>query len=235
MLKAQCSMNLRSLIKKTFLYRHIYQPYRVKREKADANRKHAIFVQHGAEVLVRFAKCMQEEGLDYWLEFGTLLGAYRDGAFVPNELDLDVGAYLRDASRIHQALAQKGFRLVREFHVIGEDNMEQTYEYEGVTLDVMYFVQKDGQMWCYGAFYDPWRCPLDKPFYHQITAHYFKPFSLGKLTFLGTEMKVPANTEEHLMEIFGMGYKVYDPDFKGDLNKIFYAWEEKSGIGFIKY
>ena len=48
-------------------------------------------------------------------------------------------------------------------------------------------------------------------------------------------MSVPVNTEEHLIEIFGPGYKVYDPNFKGDLNKVFYSWEEKTGIGFINY
>lgn len=228
-------MNFQSLIKKTFLYKHIYHPYRVRREKAISQNKHALFVRHGAAVLVHFVKCMQEAELDYWLEFGTLLGAYRDGDFVPNEQDLDVGAYLQDAPRIHHVLVQKGFRLVREFHVIGDSNMEQTYEYKGVTLDVMYFCQEADMMWCYGAFYDPWKCKLGKPFYYQVTAHYFKPFSLDKITFLNMQMSVPVNTEEHLIEIFGPGYKVYDPNFKGDLNKVFYSWEEKTGIGFINY
>ena len=189
-------MTRHSILKKTFLYKHIYRPYRVKQEKAVADRKHTIFMQYGAQVLVHFAKSMQQAGLDYWLEFGTLLGAYRDGTFVPNELDLDVGAYLQDAPQIYKVLTQNGFRLVREFHVVGDNNMEQTYEYKGVTLDV---------------------------------------FTLGKITFLNTEMSVPANTEEHLIEIFGSGYKVYDPNFKGDLNKIVYPWEEKTGIGFINY
>ena len=198
-------MILQTLLKKTFLYKHIYIPYRKKQEKAIADRKHTIFVQHGSEVLIHFAKCMQEAGLNYWLEFGTLLGAYRDGAFVPNELDLDVGAYLQDAPKIHQVLTRTGFRLVREFHVIGDNNMEQTYEYKGVTLDVMYFIQAEDQVWCYGAFYDPWKCELGKPFYHQVTAHYFRSFTLGKITFFGTEMIIPANTEEHLIEIFGPG------------------------------
>jgi len=228
-------MTRHSILNKTFLYKHIYRPYRVKQEKAVADRKHTIFMQYGAQVLVHFAKSMQQAGLDYWLEFGTLLGAYRDGTFVPNELDLDVGAYLQDAPQVYKVLTQNGFRLVREFHVVGDNNMEQTYEYKGVTLDVMYFIQSEGEMWCYGAFFDPWRCELGKPFYHQVTAHHFKPFTLGKITFLNTEMSVPANTEEHLIEIFGSGYKVYDPNFKGDLNKIVYPWEEKTGIGFINY
>ena len=81
-------MTRHSILKKTFLYKHIYRPYRAKQEKAVADRKHTIFMQYGAQVLVHFAKSMQQAGLDYWLEFGTLLGAYRDGTFVPNELDL---------------------------------------------------------------------------------------------------------------------------------------------------
>ena len=52
-------MNFQSLIKKTFLYKHIYHPYRVRREKAISQNKHALFVRHGAAVLVHFVKCMQ--------------------------------------------------------------------------------------------------------------------------------------------------------------------------------
>ena len=228
-------MDIRTLIKKSWLYKGIYQPYRFRQEKAIEDRKHTIFVEHGADALIHFAQCMQKSGIDYWLEFGTLLGAFRDGAFVPNELDLDIGAHLHDAAQIYQVLTENGFRLVREFHVIGDNNLEQTYEYQGVTLDMMYFSQEGDKMWCYGAFYDPWKCKIGRPFFHQVTAHYFRPFGIGKILFLGTEMCVPENTEEHLIEIFGNGYKVYDPNFKGDLNKIYYPWEEKKGIGFLYY
>lgn len=228
-------MDLKTLIKQSWIYKGIYQPYRFRREKAIAEHKHAIFVQYGAETLTHFAQCMQKSGIEYWLEFGTLLGAYRDKAFVPNELDLDIGAHLCDVPRIHQVLTENGFRLVREFHVIGKNCLEQTYEYRGVTLDMMYFTQEGDMTWCYGAFYDPWKCKIGKPFFHQVTAHYFRPFGIAKIQFLGMEMCVPKNTEEHLIEIFGKGYKVYDPDFKGDLNKIFYSWEEMKGIGFHYY
>lgn len=228
-------MDFKTLIKKSWIYKGIYQPYRFRQEKAIDKHKHAIFEQFGAETLIHFAQCMQKSGLDYWLEFGTLLGAYRDNAFVPNELDLDIGANLCDVSQIHQVLIENGFRLVREFHVIGENYLEQTYEYRGVTLDMMYFTQQGDKMWCYGAFYDPWRCKIGRAFFHQVTAHYFRPFGITKIQFLGMDMCVPENTEEHLIEIFGKGYKVYDPNFKGDLNKIYYSWEEKKGIGFHYY
>jgi hypothetical protein len=229
MFKAQCS-----IFKKTLFYKHIYHPYRVRKEKAFFARQHAVFIRHGAEALIHFAQCMQEAGLDYWLEFGTLLGAYRDGDFVPNETDLDVGAYLQDAPHIHRTLTKGGFRLVREFHVIGTGALEQTYEYMDVTLDVMYFRHEEDEMWCYGAVI-PMNYRVGVPFRHQVTSHHFRPFTLSKMPFLGTEMSVPANTEEHLIEIFGSGYKVYDPNFKGDLNKIYYSMEEMQGIGFFNY
>lgn len=225
-------MGIKQLLKKNFIYTKIYHPIKVKKVQALYERIHKAFENEGENALRHFVECMHSEGISYWLEFGTLLGAYRDGCFVPNELDLDVGAHLGDANKIYHTLLANGFTLIREFHVVGENGLEQTYGFRGTTIDIMYFYEKDGVMWCNGSVF-PRKIKSGVVFEHAVTSHHFKKFNCTLLPFLGMQVSVPDNTEEHLIEIYGEGYKVYDPNFKVDFNKHFYPLSEKRGFGFI--
>lgn len=226
-------MNLLLLLKKTFVYQRVYYPLRMRQIKNVYEQRHAVFVKNGEAVLQKFVECMNQNKVAYWLEFGSLLGPFRDGEFVPNELDLDVGVFLSDAKQINRIMVDNGFVLCREFHVIGENGLEQTYEYNGVTIDLMFFYEENGEYWCNGAVI-PMNRNNGRPFTHQVTSHHFAKFVCRDMEFKGMKVSVPANTEQHLIEIFGPGYKVYDPNFKVDLNKTFYPIEEKLGIGFFK-
>ena len=225
-------MEIKKLLKNTFLYKKIYYPRVEKKRNAWKSKIREAFLKEGENALREFVNCMNNEGITYWLEFGSLLGAYRDGAFVPNELDLDVGVYLKDANKIYSTLQQNGSRKIRENHEVGENGLEQTYEYKGTTIDLMFFYEKDGKLWCDGALF-PKNVKSGKYFDYIVTSHFFKPFVCCDFNFLGMTVSVPSNTEEHLIEIFGPGYKVYDPNFKVDLNKVFYYNGEKKGYGFI--
>lgn len=223
---------MKKLLKRTFLYKKVYLPWKKGKVEKLLDERREIFQREGEGLLKVFVESMDASGLTYWLEFGTLLGAYRDGDFIPNDLDIDVGAYLEDAHSIYLTLAQHGFRLVRDFHVVGENGLEQTYEYHGATIDVMYFYKYKGLLWCNGAtFPRKW----NKVVKIQVTAHWFKPFGVTHMNFKGKKVAIPDNVEEHLIEIFGLGYKVYDPDFSGDLNKKRYPLQEKWGMGIVMY
>lgn len=227
-------MRIEELINKSFLFRKLYHPYRVTQEKKRFIKKRELFIKEGESAFKAFVECMNNKDIVYWLEFGTLLGAYRDGDFVPNEIDIDMGVNLNDAQNIYHALIEAGFRLVREFHVVGENGLEQTYEYNGVTIDLMFFYEYDGKMWCNGSVITP-KSPKNKIFTHAVTSHYYEPFSCSRMNFKGIDVSIPSNTEHHLIEIFGDSFRVYDPNFRGDLNKIYYPLSEKRGIGWLIY
>lgn len=226
--------DIKHLLKRSLIYRKIYEPIMIKKAKKFIARRRVLF-EEGAESLLRnFVECMNENDIPYWLEFGTLLGAYRDGDFIPNDIDLDVGAFLKDANRIYHSLLKSGFKLVREYHVVGENGLEQTYEYKGVTIDIMYFYLKEGYLWCNGVSL-PTRRQWGKLTRAQVTAHWFIPFTIVRFEFMGISVFIPENIEEHLKEIYGVDFMIYNPNFKGDLNKCSYKLSEKSGTGFVYY
>lgn len=52
----------------------------------------------------------------YWLDYGSLLGAWRDGGIIPWEFDLDMGVMLEDCDKylaLKDALAKDGLTLYK--------------------------------------------------------------------------------------------------------------------------
>ena len=223
---------LKELVKGTMIYKKFYAPWKQYKENKILSRRRSLLAMNGLELLKYFNNIMQEENIPYWLEFGSLLGAYRDHGFIKNDFDFDVGVYLSDARRIYHALSSNGFELIREFHVRGENGLEQTYEYRGVTIDLFYFYTSKNKFICNG-FYNPINQRVGKYFDICVSEFIFERFSTSPIEFLGLTVPVPNNTERHIIEVYGNGYKIYDPYFTDGFNKIKYPIEEKIGCGYF--
>lgn len=52
-------------------------------------------------------KILTENGIDYYLFFGTLLGAYRDKGFIPWDNDFDIAIYYDDAMKVQKLLEEQ--------------------------------------------------------------------------------------------------------------------------------
>lgn len=57
-----------------------------------------------AALLGEFHQLCQQNGLDYWVAFGTLLGAVRHEGFIPWDDDVDLGMTRSDIQRLEQLL-----------------------------------------------------------------------------------------------------------------------------------
>ena len=56
------------------------------------------------EILDVFDGICRKHGIDYWLDWGSLLGARRHGGFIPWDDDLDVSLLRKDYKRLLAAL-----------------------------------------------------------------------------------------------------------------------------------
>jgi phosphorylcholine metabolism protein LicD len=68
--------------------------------------------QHLRRLVVQVGKEIEAAGLRYWLDFGTLLGAYRDRDICPGDTDIDICAFESDRIRLREIasrLASHGF------------------------------------------------------------------------------------------------------------------------------
>ncbi|MCQ2133631.1 MAG: LicD family protein [Bacteroidales bacterium] len=199
-------------------------------------RKQQMLKEKGAGIIGSITEFLEKEGVDCFLEFGTLLGMYRDKDFIKSDDDIDFGAWLKDAPVITRTMLAHGYTLRREYHLIGGLGMEQTFRNkDGMNIDFFYYEPEGDHLAAYGfRKYQHYR--HHKASFFKVSKYIFKTFTVAEASFKGVRVKVPANTEEHIMEVYGPGYKVYDPHFKHGGNKTMYEFNESgfAGVGFRK-
>jgi phosphorylcholine metabolism protein LicD len=109
------------------------------------------FIQEGEGVLHAASKVLNEIKVFHWLEFGTLLGVVRDGKLISHDTDIDFGVFLGDRSKdIQRAFEKAGFRLVHRLEIDnGNYGLEESYELNGVGVDLFYFTKTEKGMYCH--------------------------------------------------------------------------------------
>lgn len=65
---------------------------------------HTKFRRLYVELLIFMDKVCQKHNIDYWLGFGTLLGAVRHGGFIPWDDDIDIVCLRHDYNRLIDVL-----------------------------------------------------------------------------------------------------------------------------------
>lgn len=207
----------KDIIKKTWLFK-LYLKYTEFRGRHHRQEVNAFFREEGPELLQYFAKTLNESNLIFWLEFGTLLGYYREHDFIPHDDDLDVGAKIEDQPKINQALIKAGFELVRHFYSEKDGIIEECYRYKHTLIDIFYFFKKDNTLYAY----------IPQPYINSfIPKHYGpkdkRPYKLWKISvadggyekaeFKGAMVWIPNEIQSYLSAHYGPGFMTPDPKF----------------------
>ena len=75
-----------------------------------------------AALLKKVHDICQENGLRYWLDFGTLLGSVRHGGFIPWDDDIDLGMMRDEAEKLVRILRNEKELFVRNLFVNSKEN-----------------------------------------------------------------------------------------------------------------
>ncbi|QTD64342.1 LicD family protein [Acinetobacter towneri] len=198
-------------------------------------RRNKLFLSNGRKVLLDFDKAMKEVGIEYWLFFGTLLGAYREKSFIGHDFDIDVGLFQKSYTiEMESILVRNGFRKKREFLIDdGKFGREETYEKDGVSIDLFYFSRSNTTFFCH--LFDN----KDKQgvainvennggYIVRELSYPYKGFS--NLIFLGKDFMVPTNVHEILVCDYGVNYMTPDPNYIGGERKNVRYLDHKRGI-----
>ena len=138
------------------------------------------------ENLLIVKSVFRDKKIPFWLMYGTLLGAIRDGAFNPYDTDTDLGVYETDMDDVFEALVDMkvaGFEVIRTAHNDGLVTILRRKMY----ID-FYVMRKDDPGWTYGeGMYVP------KDYFSQLL----------EVPFLGAQFKVPGRAIEFLKDKYG--------------------------------
>ena len=176
----------------------------------DARRQ--CFKLYAKECLELVKETLDKEDLEFWLDYGTLLGAVREKDFIAHDLDIDFGMmYSNSEEKIENAFKKVGISKYREFVLDGKV-VEQTYNYKGLCFDIFYYFSDEKHMWTYGFTYK--NNKLEKVSYDnkdvskgfQGMKYFVKKRGLEKLEFKGIEYCVPEDPRGYLQENYGPSY-----------------------------
>ena len=198
------------------LFHDFYLDVKSARDAVGALRKRQ---ETGLYILKELIKACDSAGIDYWLDFGTLLGAKRHGKFIPWDDDVDVSIISNDMPKL-AAIAERVFPEGFEFV---PSNEIARLKYDGITVDIFpYNDNGDRLKTCHFSFAFP---------HHSRSIPKDIVFPVAKMNFNDIEVKVPRETDTYLRFQFGDYEKLprrphpYDHGNESDKYVVFYPDE----------
>lgn len=164
--------------------------------------------ERGLEVLIKVDNIMRERNIKVFLDFGLLLGAFREKNFIPYDYDIDLGMMANERpDNIVEIMRQNGFTFIRQSYVkeTGLVTVDQ-FKYGGVPVDIYYYFDYDGErVTCYPIRrheYKDWRTANETDGFPTYAAP-CKKTEFVESDFLGHMFYIPAEAESWLRDIYG--------------------------------
>ena len=171
---------------------------------------------------------------DIWLDFGTLLGYYRERDFINHDLDMDFGIIIpnyADFLVVEKELLDKGFQRTKEFY-FDKNLVELSYNYKGLNVDFILYKKDSNKISSDTIFY--MTNALGNPTRYEVY-HYELPFNgVEECNFKNTIVKIPSNVEEYLSNLYGEDFRVPNTNYNWKENPIYQKVKEDMAEVILK-
>lgn len=167
------------------------------------------FKSNSFDVLLDAKSAIESIGIPFWLDFGTLLGVFRNGDFLENDLDLDIGLYLSDYSKaLDKAMIKKGFKFFRGCHIDeSKYGLELSYIKNNIKIDLFFYSKLDSDLYkvhCFDNFPGLGELQSIKKYGGlRVIEQSMILKGLKKIDFRGESFLIPSNTDEYLSHHYG--------------------------------
>lgn len=154
------------------------------------------------EALLKFKKVMDKANIVFWLEYGTLLGAVRDGKIIEWDTDGDVGVWIDDIPRmkkLEKEFLAEGLRLdYQPSHPFV--NLKISDKETIAVLDVYTF---DIVKWKN----EPWVVRIMEGKLLNIRSPFIYYFAYNRINFLHKRFRIPFYAEKSLKFLYGENWR----------------------------
>ena len=187
----------------------------------ELNSRRSSLLRENFQEVLKIIYNSQLNKYDLWLDFGTLLGFYRENDFINHDLDMDFGIIINDYDDFlekEKYLIKKGFSRTKEFYYKNR-LVELSYSYKGLNVDFIVYRRKADVIESDTIFF--MTNALGKPTRYEVY-NYSLPFSeLEEHNFKAVEIKVPNNAREYLSKLYGEDFEVPNTNYNWKENPIY--------------
>ena len=183
----------------------------------ELDRKYQQLLKENYHSVLKIIYSSDISNYDIWLDFGTLLGMYRDKGLIKHDQDMDFGIIIEDYNDFQEKenlLLCNGFKKTRELYYDNEI-MEISYDYNGLNVDFIIY-KREGN--CVKAVVVGYLLDaLNRPCKFESSKYAIAFSGLKEHDVDGIKVKIPVNTHEYLE------YQ-YEKDFL--IPNKFYNWRD---------
>lgn len=183
-----------------------------------------IFRLTAQNTLNKLHSALKSTKIECWLEFGTLLGCYRENGFIKHDGDIDLATSYKNLEVTEKALLSNGFIKKREIKLKSNNVIvEQTFLLGLAQVDIFYVFEENEHFITYDFSSTKeltWQSTIDK--FGGLIAYKnsMSPFTLKPINFQGLDFYIPENTELHLKELYGEDFMTPIANWNLDLRPI---------------
>ena len=121
--------------------------------------------------LLWICNLLEEGGVKFWVDSGTLLGLTREGGVMQDDHDIDLSMWSENESLLDKllpAVEQRGYRVSVKSYRGLNFKYKFTPQFKGSSLDVdiSLFRLKDNHAWCPQVYCKPFPSSKGSPFYY---------------------------------------------------------------------
>ena len=169
------------------------------------------------KMLYDVTRIFEKHGIEYWLDFGTLLGIVREGRILPWDDDMDISIFEKDRQKVHDVVLPEiknlNYRTYSRYHDVGHEilkdgdfrafrvrNYRWKYFRGYVKIDVFVMYPKDDHHYWY-----------ELGNVHRLPSKVIQEFD--EIEFKGKMYRKPKYHDEYLSYHYG-DWRVPLPDYK---------------------
>lgn len=227
-------MTIREFTKKALksnpVGRALYEPaHTLWRMYSEPKRRRAL-QKHGDETIRILHDFFKKNNIEYYLDFGTLLGIIRENGFIKHDDDIDLTIRRSGIKpkEMLKKLSDMGFAFIHGFHAVGK-TLEATIARNGLTVDIFFGTDNYGNSDNFVLF----DCVYDTATeYPSTDANSWRAWFFPKSTcaedfsFHGYTVCLPKDFEQMLKLEYGQTWRTPIKNFEYKQEELHYEYQD---------